>query len=137
MPEGVVPPSENKVLYWNRSTTEPARPISVERPRQELKRHKRKYAEGDLGENSFYFRGADGTLNLKAQNLMMFLQIAEGIDDRTWEHHLRAGDYSAWFRNQVKDKGLAEEAAVIEDDDSLDPRKSRAAIAEAVHRRYT
>lgn len=78
-----------------------------------------------------------GALNLKAQNLMMFLQIAEGIDDRTWEHHLRAGDYSAWFSNQVKDKGLAEEAAVIEDDDSLDPNRSRAAIAEAIHRRYT
>jgi hydroxymethylpyrimidine pyrophosphatase-like HAD family hydrolase len=137
LPEGVVPPPENKVLYWNRSTADPARPISVERPRQERKRHIRKYAEGDLGDNSFYFRGADGTLNLQAQNLMMFLHIAEGIDDRTWEHHLRAGDYSAWFRNQVKDEGLAEEAAVIEDDESLDPQRSRAAIAEAVHRRYT
>jgi HAD superfamily hydrolase (TIGR01484 family) len=137
VPEGVVPPPENKVLYWNRSAGEPARPISVERPRQERKRHSRKYAEGDLGDNSFYFRGTDGALNLKAQNLMMFLQIAEGIDDRTWEHHLRAGDYSAWFRNKVKDKGLAEEAAIIEDDDSLDPHKSRAAIAEAVRRRYT
>jgi hypothetical protein len=28
---------------------------------------------------------------------MIFLQIADGIDDATWEHHLRAGDYSAWF----------------------------------------
>ncbi|PAQ05031.1 HAD family hydrolase [Mesorhizobium temperatum] len=137
VPQGVVPPPENKVLYWNRSTAGPARPISIERPRQERKRHIRKYAEGDLGDNSFYFRGADGRLNLKAQNLMMFLHIAEGIDDRTWEHHLRAGDYSAWFRDQVKDQGLAEEAAVIEDDDSLDPHRSRAAIAEAVHRRYT
>ncbi|MET3577357.1 HAD superfamily hydrolase (TIGR01484 family) [Mesorhizobium robiniae] len=137
VPEGVVPPPENKVLYWNRSTTDPARPIAVERPRQERKRHIRKYAEGDLGDNSFYFRGADGTLNLQAQNLMMFLHIAEGIDDRTWEHHLRAGDYSAWFRNQVKDEGLAEEAAIIEDDESLDPHRSRAAIAEAIHRRYT
>ncbi|WP_192358146.1 HAD family hydrolase [Mesorhizobium mediterraneum] len=137
VPPGVVPPPENKVLYWNRSTADPARPISIERPRQERKRHIRKYAEGDLGDNSFYFRGADGKLNLKAQNLMMFLHIAEGIDDRTWEHHLRAGDYSAWFRDQVKDQGLAEEAAVIEDDDSLDPHRSRAAIAEAVHRRYT
>ncbi|RWM20868.1 MAG: HAD-IIB family hydrolase [Mesorhizobium sp.] len=137
VPQGVVPPPENKVLYWNRSTGDLARPISVERPRQERKRHIRKYAEGDLGDNSFYFRGADGKLNLKAQNLMMFLHIAEGIDDRTWEHHLRAGDYSAWFRNKVKDQGLAEEAAVIEDDDSLDPHRSRTAIAEAVHRRYT
>ncbi len=36
-------------------------------------------------------------MNLKAQNLMIFLQIAEGIDDVTWMHHLRKKDYSDWF----------------------------------------
>jgi uncharacterized protein (DUF2384 family) len=38
--------------------------------RTQHRRHLRKYAEGDLGpERSFYFRGRDGKLNLKAQNL--------------------------------------------------------------------
>ena len=39
---------------------------------------------------------------------MMFLHIAEGIDDRTWKHHLEAGDYSEWFRDKVKDDELAD-----------------------------
>ncbi|WP_287249433.1 hypothetical protein [Mesorhizobium sp.] len=38
---------------------------------------------------------------------------------------------------QVKEKALAEAAAVIEDGDSSILMESRAAIAEAVHRRYT
>lgn len=50
---------------------------------------------------------------------------------------MRAGDYSAWFRNQIKDNELANEAAGIEEDASLDAGESRAAIAEFVHRRYT
>ena len=56
---------------------------------------------------------------------MMFLHIAEGIDDRTWEHHLKAGDYSEWFRDKVKDDELADEAAAIEADRSLDAAESR------------
>jgi hypothetical protein len=38
---------------------------------------------------------------------MLFVQIAEGIDDRTWMHHLKQGDYSAWFREIIKDRELA------------------------------
>jgi hypothetical protein len=62
-----------------------------------IKRHIRKYAEGILGaDNSFYFRGPYNALDLRAQ-LWSFFQIADGVDDRTWTHHLRQGDYSAWF----------------------------------------
>ncbi|MBZ9964585.1 HAD family hydrolase [Mesorhizobium sp. BR1-1-2] len=137
VPDGAVPPPKDEVLFWKRSSGEPIGTVKVERPRQVRKRHMRKYAEGDLGDNSFYFRGPDGALNLKAQNLMMFLHIAEGIDDRTWEHHLRAGDYSEWFRNKIKDENLADEVADIEADTGTDMQESRAAIAEAIGRRYT
>ena len=108
------------------------------KPRQARKRHTRKYAAGDLGEvESFYFRGPDGALNLRAQNLMIFSQIAEGLDDRTWEHHRRAHDYSDWFRDVIKDPDLASEAAAIELDPNLDADQSRSKIVEAVARRYT
>jgi HAD superfamily hydrolase (TIGR01484 family) len=137
VPAGVAPPPQEQLLFWNRSSGRPPTAITVEGPRQTRKRHKRKYGEGDLGDSSFYFRGPDGALKLKAQNLMMFLHIAEGIDDRTWKHHLKAGDYSSWFREKVKDGELADEAAGIESDGSLDPRESRARIADAVLRRYT
>src|SRR5262249_24908244 len=99
---GEPPPSEHlpylesdEVLAWFRDRARPPLAIQADRPQQAHKRHTRKYAEGELGEDhSFYLRGPDGALNLRAQNLMIFLQIADGIDDRTWEHPLRAGEYS-------------------------------------------
>jgi hypothetical protein len=68
---------------------------------------------------------------------MTFLELAEGVDDATWQHHLRARDYSKWFSQQVKDDELARETAAIEANSRLSPSESRAAIAEAVRRRYT
>ncbi|AMS45222.1 HAD hydrolase family protein [Aminobacter aminovorans] len=136
-PKGIVPLSEQQILFWDRASGRPAKAIEVDKPKQARKRHKRKYAEGDLGDSSFYFRGPDGAMRLKAQNLMMFLHIAEGVDDATWEHHLRAGDYSKWFGGKVKDKELAAEARAIEDNEQLAPDQSRAAIADAVRSRYT
>ena len=59
-------------------------------PRGERQRHRRKYATGTLGpDKSFYFRGPEGSLRLRAQNLGMFLQMADGVDDDTWTYHLR------------------------------------------------
>ena len=88
----------SEILVWQigpDSRTFQARGIPGQTQRR---RHLRKYAEGDLGaDRSFYFRGGDGKLNLKAQNLIIFMQIADGIDDKTWEYHLRRGDYSQWF----------------------------------------
>ena len=107
-------------------------------PRAERKRHSRKYAEGNLGpDRSFYFRGPDGKLHLKAQNLVLFLQLADGVDDATWEYHLRRNDYSHWFRAEIKDAELATEAERVEADKKLSPQESRAAIRKAVEGRYT
>ena len=68
---------------------------------------------------------------------MIFLQMAAGVDNRTWQFHRNAGDYSAWFRKMIKDRELADEAAEIEQDSGLDAQESRKRIAEAVSRRYT
>ncbi len=112
--------------------------IRAARPKEKQKRHVRKYAEGDLGEdNSFYFRGPHGKLNLRAQNLTTFLQLAAGVDDTTWLHHLRAGEYSTWFREAIKDEDLAAEARAIERGKGVSARDSRALIKDLVDRRYT
>ncbi|QLL63801.1 HAD-IIB family hydrolase [Sinorhizobium mexicanum] len=130
-------PAHDEVLFWPRSSAAPVRHIRIEKPRQVRKRHTLKYAEGHLDEEaSFYFRGPDEEMNLRAHNLMIFLQIAEGINDETWEHHLRGGDYSKWFGESIGDAELAEDAAGIEEDRSLSPAESRDRIAEAVRRRY-
>jgi hydroxymethylpyrimidine pyrophosphatase-like HAD family hydrolase len=111
--------------------------VNANRPEGKKKRHARKYAEGELGEDrSFYFRGSTNALNLRAQNLQIFLQLAAGVDDDTWLHHLRAGEYSKWFRDAIKDETLAEEAQAIERTDQ-NAKSSRAAIKEMVDKRYT
>lgn len=112
--------------------------VRTKPPRTERKRHSRKYAEGNLGpDRSFYFRGPDAKLNLKASNLFLFVQLADGVDDETWEFHRANGDYSNWVRYQIKDNQLADEVAEIETDDETDPRESRAAVRAAIESRYT
>jgi len=67
----------------------------------------------------------------------MFLQLAEGVDDETWMHHLRRGDYSNWFEQVIKDHELAEAANKIEQDRNQTPAESKKKIKEAVDGRYT
>jgi hydroxymethylpyrimidine pyrophosphatase-like HAD family hydrolase len=128
-----------EALLWRRRPQARA-PVMLRTlpPKSEHRRHVRKYATGELGEDkSFYFRGLDGQLNLRAQNLGMFIQLADGVDDVTWLYHLRSGDYSRWFREAIKDEGLAAEAAGVERQADLAPRQSRELIKAAIERRYT
>jgi hypothetical protein len=74
---------------------------------------------------------------LRVQNLSMFVQIADGVDDATWLHHLRAGDYSRWLRDAIKDRDLAREAAEAEASPEADAAASRERIRTAIERRYT
>ena len=100
-------------------------------------RHYRKYAEGDVRYNSFYFRGPIGKHNLKAQNLNVFCQIAEGIGEETWIFHLRRHDYSRWMRDVIKNQELAAAVEDIEKRGDLTPAQSRALVRAAVETRYT
>lgn len=100
-------------------------------------RHHRKYAEGDVRYNSFYFRGPDGKHNLKAQNLNVFCQIAEGIGEETWVFHLRRNDYSRWMRDVIRNPDLAEAVQDIEQRVDLAPAQTRALVRAAVEARYT
>jgi len=132
-PFGRVPPVEiedGEVLAWSNGQAEPLRLVQG----KAQVRHRRKYAAGDLGGEAFVFRGPQGKLKLRARNLDMFLQMAEGVDEETWMHHLAQRDYSKWFRTVVKDDGLAAEAEQIE---SGGGPESRDRIRDAIGRRYT
>lgn len=141
---GVKPPrvpevelEKGEVFAWRRGEAEPTR-VRVKPGKTERRRHSRKYAEGELPvDRSFYFRGPEDKLNLRAQNLILFLQIGEGVDDETWLHHLRQGDYSEWLRDKVKDVELAEECGRIEGDEKLGAGETRKLVREAIERRYT
>ena len=100
-------------------------------------RHHRKYAEGNMRYRSFFFRGPDNRHNLRAQNLAIFSQMADGIDEKTWLFHLRRGDYSRWFRRSVKDRYLADQAEQIERRRDLSPRDTRKLIRGLIEARYT
>lgn len=131
-----LPPGE--VLTWNRHGAGALEYFQVAPPQAERRRHLRKYAEGRLGEDkSFYFRGPTGRLNLRAHNLMIFSQMAEGVDDDTWLYHLHSGHYSRWLGEAIKDVDLAVEVAQIEADPHLSASESRERVLAAIAQRYT
>lgn len=125
-------------LYWHVGAPT-AVVVQTEKPTTERTRHSRKYIEGNLGRHrSFYFRGREGKLKLKAHNLQLFVQLADGVDDDTWEFHLHNGEYSQWMRNEVKDPELADEVMQVElANGTRTPTESRAAVRAAVEKRYT
>jgi hypothetical protein len=123
-------------MYWKLG--EDPIEVATEPPHSERTRHSRKYTEGNLGqERSFFFRGREGKLKLKAHNLNLFMHIADGIDDDTWTFHLHRGDYSRWLRVEVKDAGLADAVVAIETNKKLTPDESRARVRSAIEQRYT
>ena len=129
---------KGEVLLWRRETPREPMVLRLIPSTTERRRHTRKYAEGELPpERSFYFQGPDKKLNLRAQNLILFMQLADGVDDATWEHHRKAGDYSRWFAKCIKDKNLAAGAADIEGREGLTPKESRAQMRALIEQYYT
>ena len=65
-----------QVLVWLRAAAPALQRLGLQPGARGARRHSRKYAEGELaGERSFYFVGPEGKLNLRAQNLLVFLQM--------------------------------------------------------------
>ncbi len=127
-----------QAAMWFRDSEQSPFCFQIAPPKMERRRHMRNYAEGELGEDKcFYFRGQNHKLNLKAQNLIMFTQLAQGIDEETWLYHLQRQDYSQWFRNAIKDEILAAEAAQIEGCEGISAQESRDRIIRAIDHRYT
>lgn len=136
-PPVAAPVRPGEVLIWNRGAGHAPRRVVPAPGRAEHLRHLRKYAEGNLREKSFYFRGPDGRLNLRARNLVTFIELASGVDDATWLYHLTQGDYARWFAEAVKDPALSAIAAEVSTRADLAPHQSRALISEAITSRYT
>jgi hypothetical protein len=126
-------------LLWNKNAGgEPAALVRLEPSRTARRRHLRKYAEGELPEDrSFYFRGPEGKLNLRAHNLILFMDLADGVDDDTWLFHLRRGEISQWLRRGIKDETLATQAAAIERNEQIDAGASRRKLRELIEATYT
>ena len=126
-----------EALVWFVNSGQPER-IKVEPSSKIHERHKRKYAVAELEEERvFYFRGPRNQLRLRSQNLTVFLQIAEGLDDETWLFHLKRSDYSKWLRDAIKDQDVAGAVENIEQDEGLSPAESRCRVAHVIREKYT
>ena len=135
-PDCVTKLTRGEAVGWFCKTSDPPFWFRAYPPKSERQRHRRKYAEGELPpELSFYFHGPENKLNLRAQNLTVFLQTAEGLDDVTWLFHLKEGDFSHWFRTVIKDPELADETAKFENG-SAPSADSRAHILAEIRKRY-
>jgi hydroxymethylpyrimidine pyrophosphatase-like HAD family hydrolase len=127
-----------EALVWKPASNAVPETMRIAPTEGDRRRHRRKYAEGELPlDRSFYFRGPHAQLNLRAQNLILFRQVADGVDDATWLYHLREGDYSRWMETGIKDQLLADAVRKIEQESSLSAQASRQRIAQAIEERYT
>jgi len=135
-PPPVPPTKRDQAIIWERTAAVAPYPTIIVPARSARLRHLRKYAEGNLGPRSFFFRGAAGRMNLRAQNLAVFCDLALGVDDETWLYHLQRGDYSAWLAGTIKDADLAGEVAGVEQAPWLASPDSRRLVREAIDRRY-
>lgn len=135
-PKNIPPISKGQAVIWEVEKDQDPYSISFNMPKQLLQRHKKKYAAGDMANNSFIFTGPDNKLSLKATNLIMFVHLAEGIDDDTWLYHLKRRDYWNWFTHTVHDEDLA---SIAEEAEKKIPsaEESKRMILNAINQKYT
>ncbi|MBB3205602.1 hypothetical protein FHS27_001406 [Rhodopirellula rubra] len=127
---------QHGALAWRRGERYPVW-FSRLSPRDEGQRHQHSYYEGVMDEElQFVFRGVDNRMSLATGNLKEFIKTASGIDDETWIHHLKHGDYSTWFRDIIKDPEVADEIATIERNTGLPAKDSREMIADHILKRF-
>jgi hypothetical protein len=130
--------SVGDALVWQRDGGASPVRVATLPSRIEHRRHHRKYATGELPpDRSFYFRGPRNALNLRAQNLIVFLQMADGVDDETWDFHLCRGDYSRWMEHGIKDDALTEQVRRIESLRAKSAAESRALVHRVIEELYT
>jgi HAD superfamily hydrolase (TIGR01484 family) len=129
---------EGAALLWHKASRQQPRIITLEPTQTERKRHLRKYAEGSLGEDrSFYFRGREGKLKLRAHNLIVFTDLADGVDDETWLYHWKRGEVSEWVRTSIKDEQLGKQIETLERTMGDDAVESRKRVRELIEGTYT
>jgi hydroxymethylpyrimidine pyrophosphatase-like HAD family hydrolase len=129
---------KGEAVIWNKGGGGAPVHFSIEPCKTERRRHIRKYAEGELPEErSFYFRGPENKLKLRAQNLIAFTDLADGVDADTWLFHWQRGDVSSWLRRNVKDEELTGQVKELESRYRDDAGRSRRAVRDLIEKKYT
>jgi hypothetical protein len=128
-------PETGEFLFWPVRGPGAVRIVRSTPPAQGHKRHRGKYAAGDVGPQKGFRFGHPGPDAPCARNLADFVRLAGQTSDEVWLRHLRAGDYAAWFRDVIRDEELAQ-AAEARPLAALTAADSRKRIIEAVKCRY-
>ncbi len=129
---------KGEAVVWHKNGAAAPAHFAIEPCKTERRRHIRKYAEGELPEErSFYFRGPENKLKLRAQNLMAFTDLADGVDAETWLFHWQRGDVSSWLLRNVKDEELTGQVKELEKRLRDDANKSRSAVRDLIEKKYT
>lgn len=126
---------EKRALVWKNGSHEPVWFIPTSTDADNF-RHQHSYLEGELEPTQrFVFRGPESKLNLQAQNISIFLQLLEGIDEETYLFHLVRNDYSTWFDDVIHDDVIAAKLKEIEG--SKEPAmESRLMILQVIRERF-
>jgi HAD superfamily hydrolase (TIGR01484 family) len=104
--------------------------------RHRRRRHSAKAVAGDVGEGQrLVVTGPEGALSLEVRNLSELVRVAHGVDEETWAHHLRRGDWAGWVRDVIDDDELADAIDAIATKD-LDADAARDALHQEVASRY-
>jgi hypothetical protein len=127
---------EDEVLAWFITQGHWPMRLRISPGRSERLRRRHRQVEGDLGSRSFIFRGPEGRLDLRADNLSTFCRLAEGVEERAWLFHLWNGDLSRWIRHALRDDELAREVSAIERRYELPAADSRRRVLGAIAHRY-
>lgn len=138
-PATLAPPADgedHQAALWWRDRDDPSWLKRIE-PKGEHLRHQRTYLDGHMDEDMrFYYRGPENALNIGVQNLRMFMQVGDGVDDETWLHHLNNGDYANWFREVILDEDLAAVASRMKNDSGGDAKESLKQISKFILEKY-
>ena len=118
---------------WNIREGEQVVLLDQVQPDQKHHRHSGKYVSGNVGAwHAFHFPA----LGKSAANLTEFLSLSIQLPDVALCEHLKAGDFSNWFRHVIRDDVLANKTRLIETDSTLAPGKALEQIQQWVQSRY-
>lgn len=119
----------------------PARVFAVADRQTEHVRHRRKYADVRLPDESrFYFHGVDGQFVRPAATMDEFRSAIIHLDQRALQYHLDRGDFSRWLEGTIADRDFARQVAAREDEvmarHAADVERVRRQLVHAVQERY-
>lgn len=126
-------PKREFACFWSVRNSKEVLLLEQIQPHQKHHRHSGKYVSGSVGEwHAFHFP----TLGLSALNLSEFVSLSAQLDENAVRAHMKAGDFSNWFRQVIRDDVLANKTHLVETEDIPQPKEAINKVTQLVKSRY-